>query len=123
MDIVNRVILSRSTARVILILSVLLTAMAWQGASHVLEQRLQDRFTSQSNALRDALLDRLSNHQMLLRGGAGLFSASKTVARDEWHKYTQSLDIPHICPDIQGLGYIQASPARNLQSHEALIRA
>lgn len=41
----------------------------------------------------------------LLRGAQGLFNASKSVTRDEWSAYTNSLNMPSNYPAILGLAF------------------
>ena len=40
----------------------------------------------------------------VLRGGVGLFNASRDVSRKEWHDYVQTLRIDQNYPGIQGMG-------------------
>jgi PAS domain S-box-containing protein len=117
MNLFYRITLNRATAWIVLILSLLMTGVAARGAYQLVHQRAHDRFVFRTESIKTALLDRLSNYQMLLRGGAGLFSASESVDRKEWHQYTQSLDIRQVYPGIQGLGYATAISADGLSRH------
>lgn len=112
-----------ATAWGVLAWSLVLTALVWYGTEQFVSKRAQDRFQFQAEEVRGALLERMSDYDFALRGAAGLFRASKSVERDEWRRYVESLDLQHIYPGIQGLGFSQVIPAGELASHEAAIRA
>jgi PAS domain S-box-containing protein len=122
MNLFYRITLNRATAWIVLILSLLMTGLAARGAYQLVYQRAHDRFVFRTESIKSALLDRMSNYQMLLRGGAGLFKASELVDRNEWRQYTQSLDIRQVYPGIQGLGYAKVISAEGLFRHEVRQR-
>jgi PAS domain S-box-containing protein len=112
-----------ATAWGVLAWSLLLTALVWYGTDQFVSRRAQDHFQFQTEEVRGALLERMRDYDLALRGAVGLFRASKLVERDEWRHYVASLDIQHTYPGIQGLGFSQVIPAAELASHEATIRA
>lgn len=112
-----------ATAWVVLALSLLVTAFAWHATHQILIQRAHDRFQFQAEEIKIHLAHRMSEYEMVLRGGVGLFAASQSVKRDEWHRYVASLDIQRVYPGIQGLGFSKLIPPGGLAAHEASIRA
>jgi PAS domain S-box-containing protein len=123
MNLFYRLTLNRATAWIVFILSLLMTGLAARGAHQLVHQRAHDRFIFRTESIKSALLDRMNDYQTLLRGGAGLFSASDSVEPNEWHNYCQRLDVHKIYPGIQGLGYAKVISAEALLRHEAQLRA
>lgn len=123
MNLFYRITLNRATAWIVLFLSILTTGIAAHGAYQMVHKRAYDRFIFRTESIKSALIDRMSNYQMLLRSGAGLFKATESVDRKAWHQYTQSLDMRYVYPGIQGLGYAQVISPAALSRHEAQIRS
>jgi len=67
--------------------------------------------------------ERLRQHEQILLGGAGLFDASESVDRAEWHSYVERLSLSQSYQGIQGVGFSQAIRPADLQAHIAAIRA
>jgi hypothetical protein len=123
MSLYNRVASHPATAWAVLAWALMVTTAVWYGADLLVEKRAHDRFQYQSEEVRAVLLDRMRDYQMALRGGVGLFNASKSVERDEWRKYVERLEIQHVYPGIQGLGFSQMIRPEELARHESAIRA
>jgi signal transduction histidine kinase/CHASE1-domain containing sensor protein len=67
--------------------------------------------------------ERLRAYALILRGGAGLFSASDAVNRREWRAYVEALQAAKGVPGVQGIGFAQAIPPDQLSTHIARVRA
>jgi signal transduction histidine kinase/CHASE1-domain containing sensor protein len=67
--------------------------------------------------------ERLGAYALILRGGGGLFGASVSVERDEWRAYVEALQTAKGVPGVQGIGFAQAIPPDQLNTHIARIRA
>lgn len=67
--------------------------------------------------------ERLSGYALILRGAAGLFAASDTVDRHEWHAYIETLGAACSVPGVQGIGFAQRIAPNELAAHLASIRA
>lgn len=67
--------------------------------------------------------ERLNAYALILRGAAGLFAASGTVARQEWQAYVETLHAEQSVPGIQGVGFAVLIPSAQLAAHIAAVRA
>ncbi|HEX4939566.1 MAG TPA: CHASE domain-containing protein, partial [Candidatus Kapabacteria bacterium] len=65
---------------------------------------------------------RLNDHEQILLGGAGLFDATGTVSRQQWHAYVSRLRLEYHYPGIQGVGFSQAIAPADLPRHIEEIR-
>ncbi|WP_111497478.1 MULTISPECIES: EAL domain-containing protein [Marinobacter] len=89
----------------LLLISLALTAGAWQFSILLVEDRTQARFETQSLQLKTAIEERLLNYEQVLAGSAGLFAVADLVGREDWRLYVNKLDINRYYPGIQGLGF------------------
>lgn len=64
-------------------------------------------FTLRASELINGLEHRLTVNAQILRGVAGLFSASGEVTRDEFADYVATLQLARLYPGIQAIGYAQ----------------
>ncbi len=110
-------------AWIALLLSLALTFGVWRGAEEALVKAQQVQFESRAAEVTNAILKRMQGYEHVLRGGVGLFAASKSVERDGWRDYVASLKIQEQYPGIQGLGYSVHIPAARLDAHLRAIRA
>lgn len=69
------------------------------------------------------LARRTDGNVQVLRGVAGLFNASNRVTRAEFGNYYRELKIDRLYPGIQGIGFAQWLPTKELASHMDSIRA
>lgn len=65
----------------------------------------QAAFDAQVEELTQSLELRMRDHEQLLLGAKGLYEASKSVERDEFHLYVNSLDISQKYPGVQVVGF------------------
>ncbi len=81
------------------------------------------RFNHRSAEVIEAIENRMLAYTQALRGGLGLFRASNSISRSDWRAYTETLNLNHLYPGIQGLGYTEwVSPAHR-KTYESRIRA
>lgn len=66
--------------------------------------------------------ERLGAYALTLRGGVALFDASDSVSRREWKNYTETLRAEETVQGVQGIGFSEAIPPRQLARHVARIR-
>ncbi|NNE94400.1 MAG: hypothetical protein HKN24_00030, partial [Acidimicrobiales bacterium] len=71
----SRIIQSQATARIVLVVSLALTAAAWYVAREAVHGGAEDRFEFQTQELQDAITDRMIVYEQVLWGGTGLFNA------------------------------------------------
>ncbi len=107
----------------ILLACLILMLLAWYGVRAQETRNAQVQFNLHVQDVIDSIEDRLRQHEQILLGGAGLFDASTTVDRNEWHAYVARLQLGKKYPGILGVGYSQIIQPKDLQSHVAAIRA
>jgi PAS domain S-box-containing protein len=99
------------------------TATAWNYAGIIAENEARARFEFRASQIADAIRGRMVDYEQVLRGGVGLFAASKSVERVEWHDYVEHLRIETIYPGIQGIGFVPHIEAAQRAQHERTVRA
>lgn len=108
-----------------LILGSTMTCTLW--AWYVIYSYLSNRSDSDFNAISDRITlvieQRMSDHEQILFGGVGLFSASQYVEREEWHQYIASQHLQERYPGILGVGFSQRVAAKDKEQHIREIRA
>jgi PAS domain S-box-containing protein len=106
-----------------LLISLILTLLAWQWVRERACTENQIRFDFLAEEIQGRIADRMRDYEQVLRGGAALFAASKTVERDEWRAYVERIDLASSYPGIQGMGFSQYVPAPDRDLHVRKIRA
>lgn len=101
---------------VIVAVSVLAGAATWS----VLDARERARFDNEVERLDVALAERMRAYVQVLRGGVGLFAASRDVTREDWNVYVESLQIEDRYPGFKSLSYAPAVATADL---DALVRS
>jgi diguanylate cyclase (GGDEF)-like protein len=86
-------------------LSLCMTFIAWTITSKSSQNHSQDLFTFEVTRTLRAIEQRMQGYQQVLRGGIGLFKASASVSRQEFHDYVTNLEVDKLWPGIQGVGY------------------
>jgi PAS domain S-box-containing protein len=99
------------------------SVLAWHLISLDTERRAADRFAALCTDLQGDVLERMNIYEQALHGGRGLFDASRSVERDEWHHYAGSLAIDQRYPGRQAIGYAAQVAASELPSFLARARA
>jgi len=112
-----------TTAWFILITSLVLTVGAYFLSVSFVQQRVEDRFSFRTTEIESAIKDRLRIYEQVLWGGVGLWNASKSVSRQEWGKYVESLKINQHWPGIQGIGFSIPVQPLEKQAHIEKIRS
>lgn len=111
------------SAWAVLLVCLSLTLSAWYGLRAQAMKSAEQQFELHVRDVIGAIEERLHQHEQILLGGAGLFDASESVDRAEWHSYIERLDLGQKYPGIQGVGFTQAIRPAELQAHIAAIRA
>lgn len=99
------------TAWIVLTLSLLITALAWQLSTVYVERRAIERFEYEVADAKFAITKRMQEYEQSLRGGVALFNATgRMVERAEWQAFVKSLNIGQNFPGLQGYGFAQWIP-------------
>lgn len=111
-----------TTARVILIGSLLVTAMAWWAARHFAQDEARQRFERRTDDIQSRIERRMASYEAMLRGGVALFTAGQQVERAQWRRYVQTVQPEAHYPGIQGFGVARLIAPADLAAHEREVR-
>ncbi|MBU1192469.1 MAG: CHASE domain-containing protein [Gammaproteobacteria bacterium] len=112
------------TAWVVLVLSLLLTALAWQISTQYVERRAQERFQYEVEDAKFAIGKRMLDYEQMLRAGVALFNAVEhPVTRREWRAFVSTLNIEESFPGLQGIGYSRWISPQDLDAVISEVRA
>lgn len=114
---------SPAVAWITLLITLLLTAVAWSLVKKGEEAAAQADFNGYVSRTHESVKQRMQAYEQVLRGGIGLFAASDRVTREEWRAYVNSLKIDQNFPGIQGIGFSLHVPADALQQHIEEVRS
>jgi signal transduction histidine kinase len=92
-------------AYAILLLSLVLTGLAWYYVRHTVEEQNQVRFDETVQATRAAVDRRTDAYLDALFGARGVFLASNAVERDEWESYVKGIETKSRLEGLQALGF------------------
>lgn len=91
----------------VLLISLLLTALAWYYVRQTVEAQNQVRFDETVRATRAAVDRRTDAYLDALFGARGVFLASKAVEREEWESYVGGIETESRLEGLQALGYTE----------------
>jgi diguanylate cyclase (GGDEF)-like protein/PAS domain S-box-containing protein len=94
----------------------------WRGSERDAKYVQQVEFDSQVKDVHVLIAQRLAAYEQVLRGAAGLFTASAAVTGEEFRAYVTALKLKEHYPGIQGVGFSLAIPARDKARHMAALR-
>lgn len=106
----------------VLAIALVATFLLWQIEYRNSLQALQIKFDFRAQDAHNKIEQRMLTYQQMLRGVQGLYSASKTVTRQEFNAYVNSLKIEKNFPGIQSIGYVLMVTSAQKASHIAAIR-
>jgi two-component system, cell cycle sensor histidine kinase and response regulator CckA len=107
---------------IVLALSLVTTISIWYLYDASLKARALYIFTDKAEAIAAHIVNGMHSNEQILRGGVGMFNASKEVSRDEWHRYVATLNLTKRYPGIQGLGYAEWIHSDKKEEHIRRIR-
>jgi len=113
---------SRFLPWLLLVLSLFLTYHLWQSEQQSSTQKLQIFFDGQVREISDRIGNRMSAYEQIMHGAQGLYNASISVERAEFHEYVAAQRLEKNYPGIQGIGYnVLVTPAR-IKQHIAFMQ-
>jgi PAS domain S-box-containing protein len=86
-------------------LALLAGAGLYLGAAHTVDIETQARFDHLARTGRQQLAGAVQSYADVVRGLAGLFQASGTVTRQEFHRYVQTLRVAEHYPALESVNY------------------
>lgn len=112
-----------ATAWSILLLSFVVTGLAWLVSNGAMQQRAQDRFRFLAEDALTAIKKRMTEYELALSAGVGLFAASEKVDPEEWRAFAAHLRLQEYFPGIQGFGFTRMLAPAEKTAHERAMRA
>ncbi|HET7270804.1 MAG TPA: CHASE domain-containing protein [Rubrobacter sp.] len=89
----------------VLLISLLLTGLAWYYVTQTVKAQNQVRFDETVQATRAAVDRRTDAYLDALFGARGVFLASKMVEREEWESYVRGIETKSRLEGLQALGF------------------
>lgn len=107
-----------------LVLSVGLAATYFlqQASMNAALQIQQENFEGQTREIVLRIRQRLEAYEHVLHGTRGLFAASSSVERGEFHRYALNLQLAEHYPGIQGVGFSLIIQPQDMARHITAIR-
>src|SRR4051812_3158959 len=111
-------------ARVALLAALLLalTAAATYAAARRVHDREQDQLSADAHATATAIDQRLEDYGEVLRGAAGLYSASRHVSYREFHDFFADQGVIERFPGVQVIGFASYVPRAGIASYTRRVR-
>jgi diguanylate cyclase (GGDEF)-like protein len=113
--------LSQLISLLVLAVSLFVTYQLWKDARRNAEQVLQADFDFLVRDSNRRIEQRMLTYEQVLRGVAGLFAASKTVTREDFRIYVDTLRLNENYPGIEGVGFSLLVPAEQKDRHIAAL--
>ena len=114
--------LGRLLPFLVLAISLTVTHQLWRNAQQDCLQHLQADFDFRVREAATHVEQRMANYEQVLRGAKGLFAASISVERDEFHAYANMLRLEESFPGIRGVGFALIVPPQRKQRHIDAVR-
>jgi signal transduction histidine kinase len=121
-DDADRGRLARLAPMILLATLLVLTAAATYMAADRVHDRGQDQLTDDADATVAALDRRMDDYAQVLRGAAGLYSASEDVSYREFHNYFADQDIERRFPGVQVIGFASYVPRDGIPGYARRTR-
>jgi signal transduction histidine kinase len=100
----------------VLLISVLLTTLAWLYVRQNVESQSQARFDDITQATQEAIERRTKAYLDAMFGARGLFYASESVTRKEWANYVEGIEPHKRFEGLQALSYAQEVMPHNREA-------
>jgi serine phosphatase RsbU (regulator of sigma subunit)/CHASE1-domain containing sensor protein/anti-sigma regulatory factor (Ser/Thr protein kinase) len=91
----------------VLLISLLLTVLAWYYVRQNVEAQTQARFDETTQATQEAIARRTKAYLDAMFGARGLFYASRSVTREEWGNYVEGIEPDKRFEGLQALSYAE----------------
>jgi diguanylate cyclase (GGDEF)-like protein/PAS domain S-box-containing protein len=100
------------------------TLVGWFLIRNIEQRQIkQNIFDYRVERIKNAIDSRIMAYQQILHSGIGLFVASDSVTRQEWHQFVSNLQINQHYPGIQGVGFSIAIQPQEKETHIKSIQS
>ncbi len=98
------------------------TYQLWADARNTALQAFKSEFDFRVRDTNTRIEQRMKTYEQVLRGGVGLFAASDSVSRRDFHAYVKALDLGERYPGIEGVGFSLVVPRQDKDRHILDVR-
>lgn len=109
-------------AWLVLLVSLMLTGVAWYSASVWEEDKFRQEFEAHARDSLDAVSQRLAVYVNTLYGMRGLFSHADQVTRDEFRRYVAQAGLGGHHPGVHTYAFVRYVPAQQKERFEMRVR-
>jgi PAS domain S-box-containing protein len=106
----------------VLLISLLLTALAYYYVSQNVEAQTRARFDDITKAIQEAIERRTRAYLDAMFGARGLFYASESVTRREWDKYVEGIEPNKRFEGLQALSYAERVEPKEREIYARRVR-
>ena len=106
----------------VLATSLFVTLQLWHAARQEAENTLRGVFQARVDDASRRIEQRMLDYEQVLAGVRGLFAASDTVERKEFHAFVEALNIEKNFPGVQSVGWVPMITAAQKAAHIAALR-
>ena len=110
-------------AGIVLVAGIALSIVAWRWTGAQVERNARSSFEDATLEIRNEIQSRLSSYVDVLYGVQGLFHATPGVSRAAFHRYVESLGLPHRYPQVRSITYAPVVPHDDRADFERAVRA
>jgi signal transduction histidine kinase len=121
-DAMERGRVARLAPGLLLATLLLMTAVATYAAASRVHERERDELTDEAHATVAAIDRRMEDYGQVLRGAAGLYSASEDVTYREFHDFFADQDVLRRFPGVQVIGFASYVPRAGIPSYTRRVR-
>jgi PAS domain S-box-containing protein len=107
----------------VLLTTLVISYINWNIANRSAEDELRSYFEYRARDVYNRIEQRIISYEQILRGACGLFNASASVNRSEFHSFFNTLNLDKSYPGIQGVGFSLIVPPEQIRNHISNIRA
>ena len=100
-----------------------LSLAAWYWFDASLRARTTATYEARTEELSSRIVQRMRDHEQVLRGAAGLFAVRETVSRADWRHYVSALRLEENHPGILGVGFSRWLTPAEKEGHSWEVRA
>ena len=114
--------LNRHVAWIVLLAGLLVTFIAAWSIKSGVDRITEHDFADHGTEIEKLILNRLDDHERILRSGAALFRVSDRVSRETWRIFNECQAVEQQLPGIQGIGFSLLIPKQELSRHIREVR-
>ena len=106
-----------------LLAALAITILTWHMVSVDTENTARQRFNTMVEDLRLDINQRMLDYELILRGGAAVFSATPKISPAAWRSYIEQLNIEQRFPGMEGMAFVEWVSATEKEAYIRRMRA